>query len=226
MVMLMMSYFLVPSQTDAATTAPAIDYGVFGEVFEIAEKDLIGVIMQKLEVLQANGQLEAHQQQIQVRVKNSIERPKPVKDIVHTKTPRAYTFDPSITLNQDLKDHQGKVFYTKGMVVNPLTIRPMTKPLLLIDGDSQDHLTWAFKILKIYPLAKLIFVKGAPLKIMKEIGLTIYFDQQGIICKRFGIKQVPALIRQKDDLLLIQEMKAEEIFGTEVSQSNKQEQGK
>jgi hypothetical protein len=42
--------------------------------------------------------------------------------------------------------------------------------------------------------------------------LTIYFDQQGVICQKFGIKQVPALITQKDDLLLIQEMKAEDIF--------------
>ena len=217
-VMLMTSYFLVPSQADAATTATAVDYGVFGEVFEISEKDLIAVIMQKLEALQANGQLEAHQQQIQAKVKNNIERPQPVKDIVHTQTPRSYTFDPSIVVSKDLKDQNGNVFYKKGTAVNPLTIRPMTKPLLLIDGDASDHLTWAFKMLKTYPLAKLVFVKGAPLKIMKEIGLTIYFDQQGVICKRFGIKQVPALITQKDDQLLIQEMKAEDIVGLEGKQ--------
>ena len=214
----MTSYFLVPSQADAATTATAVDYGVFGEVFEISEKDLIAVIMQKLEALQANGQLEAHQQQIQAKVKNNIERPQPVKDIVHTQTPRSYTFDPSIVVSKDLKDQNGNVFYKKGTAVNPLTIRPMTKPLLLIDGDASDHLTWAFKMLKTYPLAKLVFVKGAPLKIMKEIGLTIYFDQQGVICKRFGIKQVPALITQKDDQLLIQEMKAEDIVGLEGKQ--------
>ena len=214
----MTSYFLVPSQADVATTATLVDYGVFGEVFEIAEKDLIAVIMQKLEAMQANGQLEAHQQQIQAKVKNNIERPQPVKDIVHTQTPRSYTFDPSIVVSKDLKDQNGNVFYKKGTAVNPLTIRPMTKPLLLIDGDASDHLTWAFKMLKTYPLAKLVFVKGAPLKIMKEIGLTIYFDQQGVICKRFGIKQVPALITQKDDQLLIQEMKAEDIVGLEGKQ--------
>ena len=67
-------------------------------------------------------------------------------------------------------------------------------------------------MLKTYPLAKLIFVKGAPLKIMKEIGLTVYFDQQGVICQKFGIKQVPALISQQDEQLLIQEMKAEDLW--------------
>ena len=225
LVVLVTSYLLLQSQADAATTATAVDYGVMGEIFEIQEKDLVEVIMQKFHKLQANGQLETHQQQIQAKVKNSIARLQPVKDIVHTKTPRSYTFDPSIVVSKDLKDQNGNVFYKKGTVVNPLTIRPMTKPLLLIDGDSSDHMTWAFKMLKTYPLAKIILVKGAPLKICHETGLTIYFDQQGVICKRFGIKQVPASITQKDDQLLIQEMKAEDIFGTEISQiqSSKQE---
>ena len=198
-----------------------------GEIFEITEKDLIAVIMQKLHKLQESGQLETHQQKIQAKVQNSIARPQPVKDVVSTQTPRSYTFDPSIIVSHDLKDHNGHVFYKKGTRINPLNIRPMSKPLLLIDGDAREHLTWALKILKVHPLAKIILVKGAPLKIMNEIGLTIYFDQQGIICKRLGIKQVPALITQKDDLLLIQEMQAEEIF-EEISQIqfSKQEQGK
>ncbi len=183
-----------------------------GEVFPILEQDLIEVILKKLQKLQADGKLEVYQKQIQDRVKIGIERPNPVKDVIHTQTPRSFTFDPSIVVTKDLADQNGNVFYKKGTKVNPLTIRPMTKPLLLIDGDASDHLTWAFKMLKTYPLAKLIFVKGAPLKIMKEIGLTVYFDQQGIICKKFGIKQVPALISQQDDLLLIQEMKAEDLW--------------
>lgn len=200
------------------TTLAPVDHGVMGEVFEIEEKDLIEVITQKLQKLQADGKLEAYQNQIQAKVKGNIERPQPVKGVVHTKTPRSYTFDPSITVSQDIKDHQGVIFCKKGTLINPLTIRPMTKPLLLIDGDSNDHITWAFKILKTYPLAKIVFVKGAPLKIMNEIGLTIYFDQAGVICNRFGIKQVPALITQQDDQLLIQEMRPEDIFGKQLSQ--------
>ena len=214
---------IVGEAAEAAKVAESLDFGVMGEVFPILEQNLIEVILQKLQKLQADGKLEVYQKQIQDRVKNGIERPNPVKDVVHTQTPRSYTFDPSIVVTKDLKDQNGNVFYKSGTKVNPLTIRPMTKPLLLIDGDSTDHLTWAFKMLKTYPLAKIIFVKGAPLKIMKEIGLTVYFDQQGVICKRFGIKQVPALISQKDDLLLIQEMQAEDIFQTEESKQEEKQ---
>ena len=214
----------IVGEVEEVPEAPeSIDFGVMGEVFPILEQNLIEVILQKLQKLQADGKLELYQKQIQDRVKNGIERPNSVKDVIHTQTPRSYTFDPSIIVTKDLKDQNGTVFYKSGTKVNPLTIRPMTKPLLLVDGDETDHLTWAFKMLKTYPLAKIIFVKGTPLKIMKEIGLTVYFDQQGVICKKFGIKQVPALISQKDDLLLIQEMKAEDIFQTKESKKEEKQ---
>ena len=34
-----------------------------------------------------------------------------------------------------------------------------------------------------------------------------YFDQQGVLSKKFGIKQVPASVEQKDLQLLIKEVK-------------------
>ena len=183
-----------------------------GELFPIHERDLVEVILQKLNKLQADGKLEEYNQQIQSKVKNGIERPNPVKDVVHTKTPRSYTFDPSITVEKDLKDHNGVVFHRKGETVNPLHYRTMTKPCLRIDGDESDHLTWGLRMLKKYPKAKIILVKGAPLQIWRELGIQVYFDQFGKIINKFGIKQVPAIISQKDNQLLIQEMKAEDLW--------------
>ena len=115
-------------------------------------------------------------------------------------------------MSKDLKDHKGVVFHRKNDKVNPLHYLKMTKPFLLIDGDDADHLTWALRMLKKYPLGKIILVKGAPLQIWREIGLTIYFDQLGNITKKLGIKQVPALVTQSGDALLIQEMKADDLW--------------
>ena len=89
---------------DPEIAVEVVDFGVMGEVFPILEQNLIEVIMQKLNKLQADGKLEVYQKQIQDRVKNGIERPNPVKDIIHTQTPRSYTFDPSIVVSKDLKD--------------------------------------------------------------------------------------------------------------------------
>ena len=193
---------------DAPVAHPK-DFGVVGEVFPIQEKNLIEVIQAKLLKLQANGKLEAYNSQIQAKVKSQIERPVPVAGITHTKTPRTFTYDPSITVAADLKDTFGTVFHRKGERVNPLHYRSMTKPLLFIDGDDSIQITWVFRMLKKHPLAKIILTNGAPLKIMEEIGLTVYFDQHGKITQKLGIVCVPAIVTQEGEVLKIEEVKAD-----------------
>ena len=185
------------------------DLGVFGALFPIEENNLIEVIQAKLLKLQKEGTLEQHQQTIKNKVKKQIERPAPVEGIIHTVEPRTFTFDPSITVTNDLKDHQGTIFHHKGERVNPLKLRELTKPLLFIDGDVPEHITWAFSILKNHPLAKVILVKGAPLQMMKDLGIQVFFDQFGRITHKLGIKQVPAIVTQDDLLLKIEEVKAD-----------------
>lgn len=187
----------------------AKDLGTFGEVFTIAEADLLEVIQEKLNHLEASGGLREHQEKIATRSRESIERPKAVAGITHTNKPRTFTYDPSITLTSDIADHEGRVFATKGERINPLNYRSMTKPLLFIDGDAGEHLTWAFSQLKAYPQAKIILVKGSPLKIMQDMGIQVYFDQFGKITNKLGIVQVPAKVTQAGDYLQIEEVKAD-----------------
>lgn len=217
---------------DSAVVTHPVDHGTFGEVFPINERNLVEVIQEKLLKLQADGKLETYNQQIQKKVKSQIERPAPVAGIVHTKTPRTFTYDPSITVTTDLKDHEGRVFYHKGEKVNPLHYRSMSKPLLFIDGDESMHLTWVFRMLKKYPLAKVILTNGAPLKIMEEMGFAIYFDQHGTITKKLGIKQVPAIVIQEKDqeVLMIQEVRGDadalvDMRLQETTQQPKRKQG-
>ena len=189
--------------------AQAKDLGTFGALFPVEENNLIEVIQAKLLKLQQAGTLEMHQQNIQAKVKKQVERPAPVEGIIHTVEPRTFTFDPSIMVKSDLKDHQGTVFHHKGERVNPLQLRSMTKPWLFIDGDDPEQITWAFSILKNHPLAKVILVKGAPLQMMKDLGIQVYFDQFGRITQKLGIKQVPAIVTQEGLLLKIEEIKAD-----------------
>jgi conjugal transfer pilus assembly protein TraW len=214
MLQLMMMQNLIAENSELNTIldAPVVhpkDFGVLGEVFPIQETNLIEVIQAKLLKLQANGKLDTYNQQIQAKVKSQIERPAPVAGITHTVKPRTFTYDPSITVAADLKDTHGTVFHRKGERVNPLHFRSMTKPLLFIDGDDAIQITWAFRMLKKHPLAKIILTNGAPLKIMEDIGLTIYFDQHGKITQKLGIKQVPAIVTQDGEVLKIEEVKAD-----------------
>src|SRR3546814_4322186 len=75
--------------------------------------------------------------------------------------------------------------------------------LLFLDGDDPDQLTWA---LKQDANAKLILVKGAPLELMKARQRRFYFDQGGKLTERFGIRSVPARVRQQGRVLEISEI--------------------
>lgn len=191
------------------TALAAKDLGVFGEVFEIEEADLLEVIQGKLADLEKSGELQNHQAKIARKTQEIIERPNAVAGITHTTKPRTFIYDPSITLTSDIADHEGRVFAAKGERINPLNYRSMTKPLLFIDGDEGDHLTWAFSQIKLHPQAKIILVKGAPLQIMQEMGMQVYFDQHGKITNKLGITQVPAKVTQQGDYLQIEEVKAD-----------------
>lgn len=184
----------------------AQDLGTYGELFPIAETNLVEVIERKLAKLEQNGSLKDYQAQVQSKVEAKLKRPAAVSSVVHTTKPKTFTFDPSITVTADLRDHKGNVFHHQGEVVNPLHYRSMTKPLLFIDGDELKHIEWALKVLKKYPLAKVILVKGEPLKLMDELGITIYFDQFGKITQKLGILQVPAIVTQDNNLLKIEEV--------------------
>ena len=72
-----------------------------------------------------------------------------------------------------------------------------------LDGDDPDQLAWA---LKQTVNAKLILVKGAPLELMKARQRRFYFDQGGKLTERFGIRSVPARVRQQGRLLEISEI--------------------
>jgi conjugal transfer pilus assembly protein TraW len=176
----------------------AEDLGTFGETFEIAEKNLLEEILEKLRQMAADGRMEREQKNMQKLVVENIKHPKAVADIIHTEKPREFEFDPAVRVTRDLKDHKGRVFAKKGDRFNPLEMMSMSKSLLFIDGEDSDHVFWAELRLKQYPTAKVILIKGSPFEVEKKLNREIYFDQQGALTKQIGIRQVPALVYQKE----------------------------
>ena len=126
--------------------------------------------------------------------------------MTNTTNPRVFYYDPTITLPQDLKDHEGRVFARKGDTANPLQITPLTKLMLFIDGEDGRQVKWALhQSLK----SKIILVKGSPLKLEETHGYRFYFDQLGLLTKKLGITQVPAKVSQEGHQLKIEEVQIE-----------------
>ncbi|MBY0280993.1 MAG: type-F conjugative transfer system protein TraW [Alphaproteobacteria bacterium] len=179
------------------------DFGVVGATFEIMEEDLLEVIEQKLEKLSEDGSLQKHQQKIALEVQEKIKRPKPVVGIQHAKKARVFTYDLSLTVPYDLKDHQGKIFHAKDTKVNPLDFKSLSKPLVFIDGNSGPQVEWAIGQ---EPLALIILTNGSPFELMEKLDRPVYFDQEGVLTKKLGILQVPAKVTQQEKHLLIEEV--------------------
>lgn len=174
------------------------DKGVYGELFEIEEKDLLEHVTSRLKKLEENGELKGIQDGIQKRIMKNIEEPRDIDGIIKTKEARIFEFDPTIEVTENLKDQKGRIFAKKGDKYNALNYITYSKTLLFIDGNDEEQIEWAkLKLLK-HKNVKIILVKGKPLKLQERLKRPIYFDQYGIITKRMGIKQAPARVWQEE----------------------------
>lgn len=184
----------------------AKDCGVEGHTFPIQEPDFLKQIEDKLESIDKNGELEILQKKALNKAQNFIRRPQSVHGITHTHSPRIFVYDPSVTVPYDLKDHHGRVFHKAGTRVNPLTMKSLSTPLVFIDGDDLKQVQWA---LTAHAQAKIVLIKGSPFELMELYERPFYFDQQGVLVKKLGIKQVPAVVKQSGLALEISEIAME-----------------
>lgn len=187
------------------STAQAKDLGTHGVIFSIEEEDPIQLIQQKLKLMEQRGELKRHNIELQKKIKASVERPKPIEGITRAQKPKVFYYDPTYVVPEDLKDHLGRVFHRKGTKINPLETVSLSQSLLFLDGDDAQQKAWALsrmqssvpsiennKIEKV----RLILIKGSPLKLSEELGIPVYFDQGGVLCKKLGIQHVPAVVTQ------------------------------
>lgn len=178
------------------------DYGVRGHLFNIAEDSILEEIMAKLKLAEKDGTLEKLQLEFTNRVKERVLRPNAVANITKAAKDRSWTYDPSYTQDTTIIDDSGKVIVVAGTTVNALDKLKWGEPLILIDGDDDEQIKWATK-----QSGKLILTKGAPLEVAKQLKRPVYFDQGGLLCHRFKIESVPAIIEQENKLLRVREVK-------------------
>ena len=202
-----MSKLVLPATLLAMLLGPtevlARDYGQRGTVFPVIERDLLEQIHSRLTQMERSGETARLNEDLKRRTIARVGRPDPVAGIVRASEARRWHFDPTITLAADIRGAKGELIHAAGTRVNPLDSVGLRAELLFLDGDDPDQLAWA---LKQAANAKLILVKGAPLELMKARQRRFYFDQGGKLTERFGIRSVPARVRQQGRLLEISEI--------------------
>lgn len=179
----------------------AKDYGVHGTTYLVMEEGLLEHLQHQLAALPPET-LQLKQFEVQERVKQSVLNPTAVQGLHKATIVRRTTFDPSITMDKDIRDHQGRIIAAKGTTVNPLSAVQLKSSLLIFDGTDPGQIKWAEGQ---GDHTKWILTSGRPMDLMKQHDREVYFDQGGAICRQFKIVAVPAIVRQNGHKLEIEE---------------------
>lgn len=183
----------------------ASDHGTVGQTFPIIEPDLLATIEARLKRLESTGEIDRMNATFAKRAEARIRRPKPVAGISPATEARKWIYDPTITIDHDVRDQKGNLIAARGHSVNPLDFVTMRQELVFIDGDDKAQMAWAtsrYTDLK----AKLILVNGSPIDEMTRAKRRFYFDQEGRLTAKFGIRHTPAVAAQDGRVVRLDEI--------------------
>jgi len=191
----------------SAVASPAADLGTLGPTYEIREPHLLNFIEERLREKERSGELQRLTREAQARGVDAVIRPQPVPNLRPTETARTFYFDPGFTLDRNIVDAQGRLLFAAGTRKNPLEVVSLSKRLLFFDARDRRQVTRARDLMARYGgKVKPILTGGSYLDLMKAWRMPIYYDQQGTLTQRLGIRQVPALVSQDGARLRIDEV--------------------
>ena len=201
------SALLAVALTLGATGTRAVDIGAIGPTYEISEPHFLQMIEQRLREKERSGELKRLQEQAQQRSVSSVTKPLPIAGLHPTETVRTFYFDPSFILDRNILGPKGELLFAAGTRKNPLDVVSLSRHLLFFDARDKRQVSRARQLMALYPgKVKPILVGGSYLDLMKSWRQPVYYDQLGLLTRRLGITQVPALVSQEGLRLRIDEL--------------------
>ena len=191
----------------ASASAEAIDLGVYGPTYPIAEPDFIVDLTDQVQSKVDSGEWAQIEREAQTRILNNVTTPPPVRGLDVAREARTRLFDPSIVLSESITDNHGRILFPAGLRVNPLEVVSLTEPLLFFDARDEDQLLIAVEVIDRYEgMVTPILVGGSWSELAQAWERQVFFDQGGIMAARLGLQYVPALVTQDGQYLRIDEL--------------------
>ncbi len=201
----MKGYIRVAGLSALLITAPMIyakNLGVTGELWPVQEMSLLKLMESKAASLNTDEMAQRWQN----RARNYSDRPRSLHFKRGTQS-KEHHYTPVASVRENVTDIFGKVIVPEGVSVNVLTLLPDFKPeLVFFDADDKAQLQWAAGMSKkLSSNARFMLTGGSIAMAEKVLKGSVYFDQKGVICKKFAITQMPAFVTRDGMALLIQE---------------------
>ncbi len=149
--------------------AAALDLGVIGPAYAIAEPDLLVELQAKLSEKARTGELQQLERAARQRIVAAIETPPPVPGLARSEHPRTFYFDPSVVVGEPIVDGEGHVLVAAGTRTNPLDVVSLSQPLLFFDGRDAAQVRQAKALIERYGgKVKPILTAGSYLNLMRR----------------------------------------------------------
>jgi conjugal transfer pilus assembly protein TraW len=179
--------------------AAARDLGTRGDLYPVAEQDMLVFIQQQLHAMQADGTLAQMQAATEKRIAAHVLRPTPVPGLHRAVKAAVDDIDPSVTVDHDIADSHGVVFARRGERINPLTYVAFRETLYFIDGDDKAQVAWMAQQTPETLASKIILVNGDIKTTGEALNAQMYFDQNGVLTRKLHITALPARVTLAPD---------------------------
>ncbi len=203
----LLSVVIAFALTLMAEAVTAKDLGVRGAVWRITEPDLLLDIEARLKAMETTGELARMRREALARVRERVEAPPRVSDVLPARVPRTRLFDPSATLEEEVRAADGTLLAARGARVNPLKTHPLTRDLIFIDGTRPVEVAWALRHEK---PSVIVLLAGRPLDLTRAHGRAFFYDQGGRLTRRLGLRTTPSLVKAEGTFLRITEVPLED----------------
>lgn len=180
--------------------------GVVGELWPVKERSMLALLKERAAKVN-RAELKLHWQN---RVKVRADRPEPLHLPRAEKSTR-HRYEPIAHVTQDIVSADGHLIAGAGSSVNALAQLPGFKPeMLFFNADDKAQVRWAENKARQLPQAKLILTRGSIRAMELLFNRPIYFDQLGVITKKFAITHLPAHAYRRDLSIIIDELAIKE----------------
>ena len=195
----------------APMPARTADLGVRGQTWPVAEPDLLAEIEARLLEMKRTGAMARIEREAGRRARARLEEPEPVAGIAPATRERTRLFDPSVTVDRDVRAADGTVVARVGTVLNPLAHANLTRDLLFIDGRREVEVAWALGHGR---PATVVLLAGRPLALSRRHRRPFFFDQGGRLSARLGLAATPTLVERAGAKLRITEVPLDNASGS------------
>ena len=182
----------------AALPAGAAQIERIGRVYPITEPDLLQSILALLREKQQSGALSRLVQEGMACAKYHGLHPAPADNVHTTTSARSFYYDPAVVAERAITGEDGRILVPAGTRVNPLDAVSLSSYWLFFDARDARQVKQADALIRHYAgRVKPILTEGDYPALARQWDRRVYYDQHGLITRKLGTTQVPALVSRR-----------------------------